>query len=63
MADPQDMNEASSHRAESPSINAGEMRQVMHGHESTSRISVGGHETSITRSHSRKGRSLQRHYQ
>jgi len=48
MADTQDMNEASSSSTESPSLDATDMRQVMHGNESTSRISVGGHETSIT---------------
>ena len=48
MADTQDMNEPSSRSTESPSLNATDMRQVMHGNESTSRISVGGHETSIT---------------
>lgn len=48
MADTQDMIESSSRSTESPSLNATEMRQVMHGNENTSRISVGGHETSIT---------------
>jgi len=49
MTDTQDMNESSSRSTESPSLNATDMRQVMHGNESTSRISVGGHDVVLQR--------------